>query len=196
LSEPRRHEERLAAGAVRGPALALLELESIARGFTTADVLLKRADVTLALAEPTTPGKFVLLFFGEIADVEESFQAAVEHAGALLLDKLYLPGPSDQLLRALEGTLGAKDSESLGIVETHTVASALLAADAALKAADVWLTTLHLAKGIGGKGYFTLAGALHMVEAALEAAGAAIAPPLLLTTECIARPHAALRSRA
>lgn len=181
---------------MRGPALALLELESIARGFTTADVLLKRADVTLALAEPTTPGKFVLLFFGEIADVEESFQAAVEHAGALLLDKLYLPGPSDQLLRALEGTLGAKDSESLGIVETHTVASALLAADAALKAADVWLTTLHLAKGIGGKGYFTLAGALHMVEAALEAAGAAIAPPLLLTTECIARPHAALRSRA
>jgi microcompartment protein CcmL/EutN len=196
LSEPRRQDERLPAGALSGPALALLELESIARGFTTADVLLKRADVTLAFAEPTTPGKFILLFHGPVADVDESYRAGLEHAGPLLLDKLFLPGPADALLRALEGKLGPKQSESLGIVETHTVASALLAADAALKEAEVWLTALHLAKGIGGKGYFTLAGDLHMVEAALLAAGAAIAPPLLLTTECIARPHAALRSRA
>lgn len=179
-----------------GPALALIELESIARGFTTADALLKRAEVTLALAEPVTPGKFLLLFHGTVADVEESFQAAMAHAGPMVIDKLFLPGPSGQLVAALEGTLGAKESESLGIVETHTVASALLAADAALKGAEVWLTTLHLAKGIGGKGYFTLAGSLHMVEAALEAAAAAISPPLLLTTECIAQPHAALRSRA
>jgi microcompartment protein CcmL/EutN len=196
LSEALRQPGGVAQGPLDGPALALLELESIARGFTTADALLKRADVTLALAEPVTPGKYLLLFHGQVADVEESFQAALEQAGPLLIDKLYLPGPSGQLIGALEGTFGEKSSESLGIVETHTVASALLAADAALKAADVWLTTLHLARGIGGKGYFTLAGDLDGVQAALEAAAAAISPPLLLTTECIARPHAALRSRA
>jgi microcompartment protein CcmL/EutN len=180
---------------VTGPAIALVELESIAKGITVADALLKRADVELALCEPTTPGKYLVLFHGSVADVEESFLAAKEAAGSTLLDSLYLPGPADALLAGLEGKLDARGGESLGIVETHTVASALLAADAALKGAEVHLTHLHLARGIGGKGYFTLTGALHMMEAALEAAASAIAPPLLLTTELIARPHASLRPK-
>jgi microcompartment protein CcmL/EutN len=180
---------------VQGPAIALVELESIARGIAVADALLKRAEVELAMCEPTTPGKYLVLFHGQVADVEESLAAARETAGPTLLDQLYLPGPADELIAALEGRLAAREGESLGIVETHTVASALLSADAALKAAEVRLTHLHLAKGIGGKGYFTLTGELHMLEAALEAAARAIAPSLLLTTELIARPHVALRPR-
>ena len=84
-------------------------------------------------------------------------------------------------------------SWSVGIVETQTVASALLAADTALKRADVYLTRLQLAKGIGGKGFFMLAGDLHMVEAAIEAVAFAIEPPLLLATELISQPHGELR---
>ena len=81
----------------------------------------------------------------------------------------------------------------MGIVETHSVASALLSCDVALKRAEVWLTQLHLAKGIGGKGYYTLTGALHMVEAALEGAASAIEPSLLCTAELIASPARELR---
>ena len=180
---------------VLGPAIALVELESIARGIAVADALLKRAEVELAICEPTTPGKYLVLFHGPVADVEESLAAAKEAAGATLLDSLWLPGPADALIAGLEGRLTPRAGESLGIVETHTVASALLSADAALKAAEVDLTHLHLARGIGGKGYFTLAGPLHMMEAALEAAARAIAPNLLLTTELIARPHAGLPTR-
>lgn len=176
-----------------GPALAVIELDSIARGFVVADALLKRARVRVAMAEAVTPGKFLLLFGGEVAEVEESFRAGLEVGGTAVLDKLYLPQAAAPLVAGLGGRFHGALEESLGFVETHTVASALLAADAALKRAEVFLTRLHLARGIGGKGYFGLAGDLHMLEAALEAAAGSIDASLLVTTEIIQRPHPELR---
>ncbi len=174
---------------LEGPALALVELESIAKGIVAADQVAKRAQVRIALAEPITPGKFLLLFHGGVAEVEESYAAALETGGGLVLDKLFLTQAASGLLDALEGRLSEKRGESVGIVETHTVAAALLAADTALKRADVALRRLHLARGIGGKGYFLLTGSLHMTEAALEAVESTIAAPLLLATALIQSPH-------
>jgi microcompartment protein CcmL/EutN len=178
---------------VPGPAIGFLELESIARGMVVADALVKRAPVTISLAEATTPGKYLLLFSGGVGEVEESFKAGLEVAGSTLLDKLFLPQAAAGLVLALSGSFREEWAESVGIVETHTVAAALLSADAALKHADTWLKRLHLARGIGGKGYFILTGELHMVEAALEGAAQAIEPSLLLTAELIRRPHLELR---
>jgi microcompartment protein CcmL/EutN len=178
-----------------GPALALLELDSIARGYVVADAVVKRAAVTLALAEAVTPGKYLLLFSGGVAEVQESFQAGVEAAGRTLLDKLLLPMAAEGLVAGLLGRFPGQYGESVGIVETHTVAATLLCADVALKRAEVILERLQLARGIGGKGVFVVAGALHMVEAALEGAAAAVEPHLLLTTELIQRPSPELRGR-
>ena len=49
------------------------------------------------------------------------------------------------------------------------MASILLAADAAAKAASVILLRIHMARRIGGKGYLVLTGALADVEAAVSA---------------------------
>lgn len=176
------------------PALGLVELESIAKGLVVADALIKKAQVKLYVSEPMTPGKYVLLFRGAVAEVQESFDAAVETGAATVLDKLVLTQVHGALLRGLDGTfegLGAHDA--LGIVEAHTLAATVLAADTALKRAEVKLTHLHLAKGIGGKGWFTLAGAQADVEAALEGAAAALEPRLLVATELIQRPHRELK---
>jgi microcompartment protein CcmL/EutN len=174
---------------LEGPALALLELESIARGIVAADQVAKRAQVRIALAEPSSPGKFLLLFHGGVAEVEESLSAALEVAGPLLLDKLFLPQAASGLLDALEGRFAPRRGESVGIVETNTVASALLAADTALKRSEVALRRLHLARGIGGKGYFLLTGSLHMTQAALEAVAEVVTAPLLVATELLQNPH-------
>lgn len=180
-----------------GPALGLLELESLARGVVVADALVKQAAVHIALAEPVTPGKYLLVFTGPEAEVAESFRAGVEAGGALVLDSLHLPHIAeavvDALLHAKVAKAGA--NQAIGIVELSTVAATLRAADVALKAAQVTLTHFQLAKGIGGKGWFMLAGEQHDVEAALDAAGAAVQAPLLLATELIQRPHADLRGR-
>lgn len=180
---------------VSGPALGLLELESLARGVVVADALVKKAAVHIALAEPVSPGKYLLVFSGQVAEVDESFREGIAVAGKVLIDRLYLPFVAEGVVSALAGRYEhASDGDSIGLVETHTVASALLAADTALKRARVGLTQLHLAKGIGGKGWFMVAGAQPDVEAALEGAAAAVASNLLVTTELIQRPHPDLHS--
>ena len=173
-----------------GPALGLLELESIAKGVVIVDALVKKARVRVFTAEAVTPGKFLLMFSGEVAEVEESFRAGELLGGPMVIDRLLLPQLAQGVRLALSGKAEPKRAgDSIGIVETHTVASTVLAADTAVKRAKVRLTQLNLAKGIGGKGWFTLAGDQHDVEAALDGAGAAIAANLLVATELIARPH-------
>ncbi|MBL9038630.1 MAG: BMC domain-containing protein [Archangium sp.] len=177
-----------------GPALGVLELESLARGVVVADALVKKAAVRIVRAEALTPGKYLLLFTGPVAEVDESFREGVRAAGAALLDQLHLSQVADGLARALIGDLppGPADA-TVGIVETNSVASCVLACDTALKHAEVRLTHLQLAKGIGGKGWFMVAGAQHDVEAALERAAASVGDGLLVATELIQRPHADLR---
>lgn len=176
-----------------GPAIALLELESLARGVAVADAVVKRAPVTLALAEAVSPGRYLLLFHGGVGEVDEAMRAGVERAGAALVDQLYLPLAAEGLIAALEGRLEDRRGDAVGVVELATVASALRAADVALKRADVGLTRLQLARGIGGKGWFHVQGSLDMVEAALEAVTLAVKPPFLLATELLASPHGELR---
>ncbi len=155
-----------------------------------ADALVKKAAVRIALAEAVTPGKYLLIFSGPVAEVEESFKAGERVGGALVIDRLLLTQLASGVARALSGKPDVmQPGDSIGIVETHTVASAIKAADTAAKRANIRLTRLHLAKGIGGKGYFTLSGSQADVEAALEGAGASIEPSLLVTTEIIERPH-------
>lgn len=179
-----------------GPALGLFELESLARGPVVADAVLKQARVRIAIAEAVSPGKYLLVFSGPVAEVEESFAAGAETGGSRILDRLLLPHVAEAVIAGLDGRFEAlRPHDALGLVELHTVAATLKAADAALKRAEVRLTALHLAKGIGGKGTFSLGGLQHDVEAALEGAAAAVEPTLLVATELIHRPHPELRGR-
>ncbi len=178
----------MAASPSFGPALALLEIDGIARGYLAADALLKRAPVRLHWGEPVTPGKYLLLFSGGVAEVIEALEAGAALAGDRLLDRLLLPRAHDELWRALDGER-APPLASLAVVETIGAAAALAAADAACKATRVALGALRLARGIGGKGYFTLHGEQHDLEAALEAAVGALPVGALVETQLIASPH-------
>jgi len=64
--------------------------------------------------------------------------------------------------------------EALGIVETISVASTIVAADVAVKAAAITLTEIRLANGLGGKSFTLMVGDVPNVEAAVEAAVQAI----------------------
>ena len=57
------------------------------------------------------------------------------------------------------------------------------------------ITEMQLARGIGGKAFFTVTGPLAEVEAAVEAAVGALAAAHLHTTEIIPAPHADLVAR-
>lgn len=179
--------------AAQEPALGLVELDSVARGFVVADAIVKRAYVRLCRAHAISPGHFVVLFTGMEAEVEESLSAGVVQAGGSALGHLLLTQVHPAVPRAIDGAADAWPAltadPSVAIVETFTVASALLAADAACKTAPVALTSMRLGQGLGGKAYFTLTGELHDLEAATERAMEVAGAPLIKQLELIARPH-------
>ena len=173
------------------PALAILEPTSIARGVVVADAVAKKAPVTILQNHPISPGKFIIVFTGGVAEVDESLQAGLAAAGATLVDRLFLPQAHEQLAPLLAGTapvrLGGLDA--VAIIETFSVAATVLAAGAAAKAADVTLLDMRLGQGLGGKGFFTMTGDLESIEAASAAAQAAIDGGLLVGVAIMPRPH-------
>jgi microcompartment protein CcmL/EutN len=172
------------------PALGVLELSSIARGVFCADAMVKKAPVKILRARTVSPGKYVVVLGGGVAEVDESLQAGVAAAGPALVDKLFLPQVHPSVWPAMQGqTPAGPGLDALAVIETATVASTVLAADAAAKAAEVTLLVMRLAIGLGGKGFFTLTGTLDNVEAAVLAGQSLLDPSLLVGVEIIPRPH-------
>lgn len=158
------------------PALGFVELSSIARGLYLTDTVLKKAPVQVIASQPVSSGKHVLLYMGNTAAVGESHAAAIEHADGTLVREVMIPAVHPGLAPFLDSlwseqpTRGAA-GEAVGIVESLSLAGAVLAADRALKEARVFLCRMRLGQGIGGKAYFVLTGRQDEVEAALSAAG-------------------------
>ena len=178
------------------PALALLELSSIARGIPCADAIVKRAPVRILQNHPISPGKFLIVIVGGVAEVDESFRAGVEVAAQTLVDRLFLPQAHVQLAPLLAGKPPkGTATDAVAIVETTSAAAAVLGADAAAKAADVRLLELKLGQGLGGKGFFTMTGELESIEAAVAASRGIIEPSLIVGVEVVARPHEDLHAR-
>lgn len=173
----------------RLPALVALEVASIARGLSVVDALVKRAEVRVLAADPVTPGKYLIVFAGGEEEAQESLAAALEVAAGDAIDSFLLPHAHRGLVAGLRDLRVPPITGALGTLELRTVSQTLLAADAALKAAQVALVALRLAKGIGGRGYVTFTGALDAVEAALEAGERAAHPDARFARELIARPH-------
>jgi microcompartment protein CcmL/EutN len=169
-------------------AIGLIELTSIARGLKVLDGMVKRALVTVVQAGTTHPGKYTVLVRGQVEAVGLALAEGRTIAGDTLIDRVFLPNPHEALLRGLEASFSTPE-DALLVVETYGVASAIRGADAALKMSDVGLCALGLARDLGGKGYFTVCGALHDLEAAEQAAVQAVGAGLLFGTETIARPH-------
>lgn len=181
-------------------AVAAVELNRIAPGFTACDAMLKAAPVTLIEAAPLCPGKFLIIVGGEVASVESSYEAGLAVGGTAVIDRLLLAKADRQVFPALVGeskrSVTFTEGDSLGVIETCSAASAILAADAACKAAGVRLYECHIAQGLGGKGYLYFFGELSAVEASVEAGGAIVAPDgLLVGTEVIPDPDAILVER-
>ena len=170
------------------PALALLEIASIARAAVVLDALTKQAHVRIVRSQAVTPGKFLILFTGAEGSVEEAFAKGRARADLALIDHLYLADAEPRLVPAAAGAeMPLIADEALLINEYQTVSAALGALDRALKSAHVQCKKLRLAQGIGGKAYFVLGGELPDIEAAADAAANAVRAELCVASEQIAR---------
>lgn len=176
-------------------AIAAIETSSIAQGFVVADAMVKQADVDVLEAATLSPGRFWVLIGGEVATVRSSHARGVEEARDTLLDQLFIPQLHEGVLPALRGTVAGSDDDALGVIETLSAASAIVAADTAIKTAAVRLRDVRLANGIGGKGVVTLSGAVSDVQAAI-AGGIAAARTRGLLARSVVIPRLDPRLRA
>jgi len=161
------------------PALALLEFDSIAVGIEAADAMVKHAPVQGIYAGTVQPGHYLVMVTGNVASVEEAVKAGQESGKTTLRDQVYLPNIHPDVVDSLQGTRRPPAGDALGIIETHSAAAAIRAADAGIKGADVALVQLRLADGLGGKGLTLFSGRLTNIEAAIEIAAAQAHPQLI-----------------
>ena len=186
------HNPELKDDVAPAACIGLLELCSVARGIETADALLWQANVEVLCATPVQPGKYVVLFTGSVQDVTSAVQRGAEVAGPDLVDQLLIEQVHEQIVPTLQRKGGHINGvlDALGVVETTTVASTILACDAALKTASVDLVDLRIANGLGGKSFFTLTGEVSDVRSAVARAASRASERGLLAREVVVpRPH-------
>jgi microcompartment protein CcmL/EutN len=157
------------------PAVAVLELDSIARGIEAGDAMVKRAPLEVIRAGTVHPGKYLVLVGGPTAEVEEAVRAGTEAAAGSLLDVVFLPDVHPDVVACIGGLRRQDGGEALGVIETRTAAAVIDAADAGVKGARVTVMELRLADDLGGKGYVLFGGEVAEVEAAVERGTARIA---------------------
>lgn len=176
-------------------AIGMVEFTSIARGIYAADQMLKISDVEIVTAGSVCPGKYIAIVQGDVGAVQDSVGIGERLAEEFFVDSIIIPNVSPGVFPAITGATMPDEIQALGIMESFSLATMVIAADAILKAAELSPLELRLGNGLGGKSYFTFTGDVAAVQTGVEA-GKAIAEEkgLLVNAEVIPSPSDRLLS--
>ena len=165
-------------------AIGMIEFKTVSSGVRAADIMVKTAQVELLEAQVVCPGKYIALIAGELCAVKSAVESA---------DSFVLGNPHPGIFPAIYGTTHVGAIDALGILETYDAASIIVAADTAAKTAAVELIELRIAKGMCGKSYLYLTGAVAAVQASIDKAKLGAAEGgMYLDSAVIAHPDAQL----
>ena len=171
-------------------AIGVIELKSIPKGVEATDAALKSAGVSMVAAHPSCPGKYEIILTGSISNVTASVDHVLDRFGNYVIDSSVMGRIDEQVIAALFGTQTGEKKGSLGLIETFSAATAIKAADLAVKTARVAIYDLRVSRGMGGKGVVMLTGEVGDVTAAVEAgSNYAKNSGMLSSYSVIAAPH-------
>ena len=171
-------------------AVGVVELKSIAEGIKACDGALKAANIRLVSAHPSCPGKYEIVLTGSISNVTASVEYIRDSFSKYIIDSSVMGRIDENVVKALFGTQQEAGKGSLGVIETFSAASAIKAADVAVKTAKVEIYDLRISRGMGGKGIVIMTGDVGDVTAAVESGARHAADQGLLgNTSVIPAPH-------
>ncbi len=171
-------------------ALGALEFSSIAIGIMALDEMIKVAPISIIEAKTMCPGKYLIVFSGDVASVEYSLNKGFETGKELIVDSLLLPMIHPGVMMAIGKIIVTPEWDAIGIIETFSVVSCIEAADRAAKVGGVKIVEIRLAIGFGGKSYVKMLGSLDALQAAMEAGTAtARSKNMLCMSSLIPQPH-------
>lgn len=170
-------------------SIGMVEFMTVSSGMRGADTMIKTADVNVVESATVCPGKYIVIISGDLSAVKASVDAAKALDPSKVIDSFVLGNPHESIFSAIYGGCAPEDCEALGVMESFSAATAVVAADAAAKTSLVELLELRLARGMCGKSYLLLTGSVSAVTAAIERAQSeAEERGMLLDSSIIARP--------
>lgn len=149
-------------------AIGMIEFNSIARGIYVADQMVKTSDVEIVTANSVCPGKYIAIVHGDVSSVETSVKKGLETAGEFFVDSIVIPNVHAGVFPAVVSATIPEEIQALGILESYSLATMVIATDAVLKAAQLEPIEVRLGTGLGGKSYFTFTGDVAAVKAGIE----------------------------
>ncbi|SHJ25613.1 Carboxysome shell and ethanolamine utilization microcompartment protein CcmL/EutN [Geosporobacter subterraneus DSM 17957] len=150
-------------------SLGLIEYKSIAKGIEATDEMLKAANVELILSTPICPGKYISLIGGDVGAVKTAVRVGRDIGSIFTVDDFVIPNVHPQVFPALTATADISKIISLGVIETMSAVASVMAGDIAVKAANIELLEIRLARGLGGKGFVVITGEISSVKSAVQA---------------------------
>jgi microcompartment protein CcmL/EutN len=130
--------------------------------------MVKESPITVVEANLVEPGKFLILYGGGVAEVEEAHRKGLAIGADAVIDEVLLPHAHARTWACLRGAESFHDVDCAAIVEGRSIARTIASADVAVKAAEVQLCALRVTPAMGGRAYYVLTGAQSDVEAAVE----------------------------
>jgi len=150
--------------------IGFLEYISIGKGLEAADLISKNSDIKILLAAPNCPGRYQILFTGDVGAVKEAVELAQNAAEFSFLDSLILPRVDERVIAALYAPNADFVGDAVGVLETMTMTATIEGADTMAKTADISIVELRLGKGLAGKSFVIVSGTVQDVRAAMDAA--------------------------
>jgi microcompartment protein CcmL/EutN len=168
-------------------SIGVVEFSSIGLGYLAQDEMLKAANVELLLARTICSGKYFVIIGGSVSNVESAVRVGLERGGEAVIDSLVVANVHEAVFPALGQSVALDSNEvgALGVIETFSGTSALVAADAAAKAARVTIFRIHVAMALGGKGLCLMTGSVADVRAGVDAGAAQVRSRGLLVSEIV-----------
>lgn len=174
-------------------AIGMVEYKTVSTGLLVADIMLKTARVEIIEAQTVCPGKYIVLLRGDLSAINACIEVARTRYSEHLIDSFILGNPHESIFAAIYGATQIEKIDALGILETFSAASIIVAADEAAKTAQVELIELRIARGMCGKSYLLLTGEVAAVETAIAKAKTAVGEnAMLLDSAIIANPDSEL----
>lgn len=132
--------------------------------------MVKTAEIEIIEAQTVCPGKYIVIISGELSAVRAAVDSAAAISPEMLSDSFVLGNPHESIFPAIYGTAEIENAKALGVLETFSAPSIIVAADAAAKTSFVELIELRIARGMCGKSYMFITGEIAAVSAAIERA--------------------------
>jgi microcompartment protein CcmL/EutN len=167
--------------------LGAIEMTSVAQGYVVADLMLKKAPITLLDARPYCPGKFMVLVTGDVSSIEESLKIGKLSAGTSFFAELFVPQLIPSVIFAINRENKITIGESIGILESFSALSIIDAANEVCKSVDVEVESLSLLEGLGGKAFVIFTGILANIQSALEIGIKKIPEDMIVSSQIVSQ---------